>query len=200
MSLVHCCRHDDFFDSFHSRIRSFHDDLWKEHDLFWSEHDRLMKRHFEVFDRFWNDHDLFVKRHLDSVRNHFDHFHNHHHHHHHHHNHHVHDSTNSNNEVVAAVKSNKSELDVFPKIENNEVSISLQLPEKIDVTKLKVTNCNGDLIVDLHDSSSGPDGASRSVCYYSQTSMPARTNFTDLKWVLDDKTNILKVTAPVKTE
>jgi len=159
-----------------------------------------MKRHFEVFDRFWNDHDLFVKRHLDSVRNHFDHFHNHHHHHHHHHhNHHVHDNSNSSNNEVA-VKTNKSELDVFPKIENNEVSISLQLPEKIDATKLKVTNCNGDLIVDLHDSSSGPDGASRSVCYYSQTSMPARTNFTDLKWILDDKTNVLKVTAPVKSE
>lgn len=183
---------NDFFP----RIRALHDELW-------AEHDRMMKRHFEIVDKFWNDFDREMYAEHQRIRNSF------------------HESFNrvhsnsfsSTNHVNSnttnttqnrepnqvSVRNGRNELDVFPKVNGNQVSMRMQLPEKIDQSKLCVSNKDGDLVVKLEDKQETPGGGSRSVCYFSQTTMPHNTDFANLKHNFDDK-NVLTVTAPLKNE
>lgn len=180
--------------------RCFHHSLWPSsicriHDEIWAEHDRHMKRHFELIDQMWDriDKEFFAD---------FPHFPHHHHHHHFHQSRH-HESFHKNREKSGDNQvAVREKLDVFPKVnaENNEVSMRMQLPEHVDQSKLSVSNKDGDLVVKLDDKTETPEGGCRAVSYFSQTTMPSKTDFAGLKWILDDKSNVLSVTAPLKKD
>ena len=154
------------------RLHALHSDLW-------AEHDRMMKRHFEIVDRMWeeidreffSDHKLFLNGHREQ-------------------------------RSLQGTSQSGNDVDIFPKVcsEDNVVTMKMQVPERIDQTKLKVSNKDGDLVVNIDDKTQSDDGGCRSVSYFSQTTMPKNTDYSGLKWVLDDKTNVLTVTAPLKTE
>ncbi len=174
--------------------RCFHHSLWPSsicriHDEIWAEHDRHMKRHFELIDQMWDrmDKEFFA----DFPHHHL------HHHHFHHSRHHESQHKKEDNQVAVREK-----LDVFPRVnaENNEVSMRMQLPEHVNQSKLNVSNKDGDLVVKLDDKTETPEGNCRSVSYFSQTTMPSKTDFAGLKWTLDDKSNVLTVSAPLKKD
>lgn len=84
--------------------------------------------------------------------------------------------------------------DLLPIVENNQVKMQCSIPKGIDPSKITVTCKDRDLIIKAEDTVEKADSVSK-VSYYKRCTMPANTDFNQLKVRFDQ--DRLSVEAPV---
>lgn len=94
-----------------------------------------------------------------------------------------------------AKPNNESLIDVKPQNENGEnFKVSMQLPENVDASKIKVTCRDRDVVVEINDETKTSEGAVSQVYFYRRNTIPEYADVNAVKCALEN--NTLTIEAP----